>query len=465
MKQLSREGGNWTLRPISSPKRETSSEIAGPKHEKTTVNKSSKYSLYDKHNTAIHLRSSHLKLHRNNEIENTDITQNDTPDAFQAIKSSKFSRNPTPTPSTFKKAKKEEENEELQNDIKQHYHNDHQHEARASRRAFRNRISPNFSDSQWSADSIYPTRFHHNPKGFSHPPRALSEFTNFRGQRQHFMPYMHPMYGPPPHVGCPEDHNYLLRHYTASPFKRRNSQSVPSVEKDIGPLRSRHFSDSLARTQYPYPLTNERLRDNHLPPHYLKQIQYLNQLQQTFEDQKNHRQSSPSISISLSTSSLSDSSSETSSLRNSDEEKIKEAQSESNNKHRRLSMQISHNTYQNGTRMLRESVSSSHPFVLPQLPQCIQNIILQHHWHLTREPELPEAREKHLKKLSKHIMLPDDPEDPAAFTLTPELVRPPRKPWCSSKPIPKIVGTFAFLMTCGIIAVILYANCKYQYQY
>jgi len=69
-----------------------------------------------------------------------------------------------------------------------------------------------------------------------------------------------------------------------------------------------------------------------------------------------------------------------------------------------------------------------------------------------------EAREKHLKKLSKHIMLPDDPEDPAAFTLTPELARPPRKPWCSSKPIPKIVGTFAFLMTCGIIAVILYAN-------
>ena len=271
------------------------------------------------------------------------------------------------------------------------------------------------------------------------------------------------MYGAPPYAGYPEDHNYLLRHYTASQFKRRNSQSFPAIEKDTGPHRSRHFSDSLARTQYPYPLTNERLSDNHLPPHYLKQIQYLNQLQQTFDVQNDHRQSSPSISLSLSTSSLSDTSSETSSLRNFGEEKAEDAQSESNNKHRRLSMQISQNTYQNGTRLLRESVSTSHPFVLPQLPQCIQNIILQHHWHLTRAPELPEAREKHLKKLSKHIMLPDDPEDPAAFTLTPELVRPPRKPWCSSKPIPKIVGTFAFLMTCGIIAVILYANCKYQY--
>lgn len=271
---------------------------------------------------------------------------------------------------------------------------------------------------------------------------------------------MNPMFGAPPYMGYPDDQNYLLRHYTASPFKRRNSQSIPSIQKEKGPLRSRHFSDSLASTQYPYPLQHERLSDNHLPPHYLQQIQYLSQLQQTFDDENNQRQSSPSISLSLSTSSLSDTSSETSSLRNSGDETIQDKKQEAANKHRRLSMQISHNTYQKGTRMLRESVNSNHPFVLPQIPQCIQNIILQHHWHLTREPELPEAREKHLKKLSKHIMLPDDPEDPAAFTLTPELARPPRKPWCSSKPIPKIVGTFAFLMTCGIIAVILYANCK-----
>ena len=67
-----------------------------------------------------------------------------------------------------------------------------------------------------------------------------------------------------------------------------------------------------------------------------------------------------------------------------------------------------------------------------------------------------------MKKLSKHILLPDDPEDPAAFTVTPGFTRPPRKPWCSSKPIHKIVGTFAFLMTLGIIAAVLYANCKYS---
>ena len=129
--------------------------------------------------------------------------------------------------------------------------------------------------------------------------------------------------------------------------------------------------------------------------------------------------------------------------------------------HRPLSMEMSHNTYQQRNQILRQNFASSSQFLTPQLPQCIQNIILQHHWHLTQAPNLPEARAKHLKKLSKHILLPDDPEDPAAFTVTPEFTRPPRTPWCSSRPTHKIVGTFAFLMTLGILAAILYASCKY----
>lgn len=457
-RKLSREGGNWTLKPITSSKEDSSSEDIQRNHDKSATNKPSKYSSYDNNNAAINLRSSYSKLHRNNEKQSKSGSRSNIPDAFQSAKSSKISNASTPSSSTLSKSKTIDDTTNFQSDQNQFDINDYRHEGRASRRAFRNTISPNFSNYNWSADSIYPSNFHAKPPSFPHPPRALSEFTNFRGQRQHFMPYMNPMYGAPPYMGYPDDHNYLLRHYTASHFSRRNSQLIPSIEKEKGPLRSRHFSDSLASTQYPYPLRHERLSDNHLPPHYLQQIQYLSQLQQTFDGKNNLRQSSPSISISLSTSSLSDTSSETSSLQNHGDETMDDGKQQAANKHRRLSMQISHNTYHNGTRMLRESVSKSHPLVLPQLPQCIQNIILQHHWHLTREPELPEAREKHLKKLSKHIMLPDDPEDPAAFTLTPELARPPRKPWCSSKPIPKIVGTFAFLMTCGIIAVILYAN-------
>ena len=258
-----------------------------------------------------------------------------------------------------------------------------------------------------------------------------------------------------------DSNNRLLQQYTASPYKRRNSESCATSANDENAQRLRHFSDSSPRTKYPHPVTNGNFRESQVPAHYLNQIQHINHLEQMYEVGHRRRLDSPSVSVSISMSSLSDTSSEASS-NESDNEEIQGAASnaKSNKKHRPLSTQISHNTYEHGTRALRQSVSNSHPFLVPQLPQCIQNIILQHHWHLTSAPTLPDAKEKHFKKLSKHIMLPDDPEDPAAFTLTPELTRPPRKPWCSSKPIPKIVGTFAFLMTCGIIAAILYVNCK-----
>ena len=66
-----------------------------------------------------------------------------------------------------------------------------------------------------------------------------------------------------------------------------------------------------------------------------------------------------------------------------------------------------------------------------------------------------------MKKLSKHIMLPEDPSDPAAFTVTPGLTRRPDKPWCSSKPVLKIVGTFALVMTLLILAASVYLICEW----
>ena len=261
---------------------EPSSEDSLKNHDITTTNETSKYSTYN-NDAAINLRSSYSKLHRhrNNEKHKKENSRNDVPDAFHTIKFSKISHSPTPTLSTLDRPRKKDDSINFSSDKKRYGLDDFQHEGRASRRAFRNTISPNFSNYQWSADSIYPSNFHNKPPGFSHPPRALSEFTNFRGQRQHFMPYMNPSFGAPPYTGYPDDQNYLLRHYTASHFQRRNSQSTPSIANEKGPLRSRHFSDTLASTQYPYPLQHEQLSDNHLPPHYLQQIQYLSQLQQT----------------------------------------------------------------------------------------------------------------------------------------------------------------------------------------
>lgn len=95
------------------------------------------------------------------------------------------------------------------------------------------------------------------------------------------------------------------------------------------------------------------------------------------------------------------------------------------------------------------------PNTVSILPQYIQNII----YHSQHAPPKPQHDAKLLKKLSKSILLPEDPSDPTAFTVTPGLTRPPKAPWCSSKPVLKIVGTFAVLMSLGIIIAIVYVNC------
>ena len=93
------------------------------------------------------------------------------------------------------------------------------------------------------------------------------------------------------------------------------------------------------------------------------------------------------------------------------------------------------------------------------LPQYIQSIIA-HQAHVAQTLMRPQHEEKLLKKLSKAIILPEDPSDPSAFTVTPGLTRPPKPPWCSSDPVVKIVGTFAVLMSIGIIVLVLIMNCE-----
>ncbi len=89
------------------------------------------------------------------------------------------------------------------------------------------------------------------------------------------------------------------------------------------------------------------------------------------------------------------------------------------------------------------------------LPGYLENII-RHHTHIAK----PQHDAKLLKKLSKHILLPEDPSDPAAFTVTPGLTRTPKPPWCSSRPVLKIAGTFAVFMSLAIIVAIFYMSCE-----
>jgi len=89
------------------------------------------------------------------------------------------------------------------------------------------------------------------------------------------------------------------------------------------------------------------------------------------------------------------------------------------------------------------------------LPKYLQHIIA-HHTHISK----PQHDAKLLKKLSKAIVLPEDPGDPAAFTVTPGLTRKPKPPWCGSKPVLKNVGCFVIIMSLIILGAIFYMNCE-----
>ena len=95
----------------------------------------------------------------------------------------------------------------------------------------------------------------------------------------------------------------------------------------------------------------------------------------------------------------------------------------------------------------------------PELPLCLQNIILQHVQNAETFPD-KSSDKKMKKKMSKFFVVPEDPSDPVAFTETfPDHKRTTSKGCCGAKPVHKIVGIFTFLMSAGILIIII---CVYR---
>jgi len=89
-----------------------------------------------------------------------------------------------------------------------------------------------------------------------------------------------------------------------------------------------------------------------------------------------------------------------------------------------------------------------------EIPPCVRNVILQ---QMQKPTPNPTHTIKMMKKLSKNINVPDDPSDPTAFTQDPMYCNVPKYKSRSkrSRQVAKIVGTFSFLMTMGIIITVL----------
>merc|ERR1712061_903564 len=90
-----------------------------------------------------------------------------------------------------------------------------------------------------------------------------------------------------------------------------------------------------------------------------------------------------------------------------------------------------------------------------EIPPCVRDVILQQ----LQSPR-PPTNPKMMRKLSKTINLPDDPSDPTAFTVFhdhPMYYNVPKYKSRSkrSRQVAKIVGTFSFLMTMGIVITVL----------
>jgi len=98
----------------------------------------------------------------------------------------------------------------------------------------------------------------------------------------------------------------------------------------------------------------------------------------------------------------------------------------------------------------------------PELPLCLQNIILQHVQNAETFPD-KSSDKKMKKKMSKFFVVPEDPSDPVAFTETfPDQKRNKSKGCCGAKPVHKIVGIFTFLMSAGILIIIICVYRKFQ---
>ena len=106
-----------------------------------------------------------------------------------------------------------------------------------------------------------------------------------------------------------------------------------------------------------------------------------------------------------------------------------------------------------------------------EIPPCVRNVIMH---QIKSPPKLAtENPKKKIKKLSKTITLPEDPYDPTAFTLHFDqydeysLMRRQQMKNAKarkSRHTVKVVGSFSFLMTIGIIITVLCFLCEYIIQ-
>jgi len=92
-----------------------------------------------------------------------------------------------------------------------------------------------------------------------------------------------------------------------------------------------------------------------------------------------------------------------------------------------------------------------------EIPPCVRKVIMQQ----LQSPTPPPQNPKMIKKMSRTITLPEDPSDPTAFTVPYDAYD---SKWHSkhltsrsrrSRQVIKIVGTFSFLMTMGIVITVL----------
>ena len=98
-----------------------------------------------------------------------------------------------------------------------------------------------------------------------------------------------------------------------------------------------------------------------------------------------------------------------------------------------------------------------------EIPPCVRKVIMQQ----LQSPTPPPQNPKMIKKLSRTITLPEDPSDPTAFTIPYDAYLkynsrnlPSRSR--RSRQVIKIVGTFSFLMTMGIVITVLLCLCKFS---
>ena len=101
------------------------------------------------------------------------------------------------------------------------------------------------------------------------------------------------------------------------------------------------------------------------------------------------------------------------------------------------------------------------------IPPCVRNVIM----HQIKSPRPKKSNAtKMIKKLSKTITLPEDPNDPTAFTLHLDqydhysLMRRQQKKNTTgtSSNLVKIVGSFSIFMTIAIVITVLCFLCKSQ---